>query len=53
MPDYEALILQRQDEIMYAENCDGYCENCYLGVLIDSSDEPYYGCIYDDLFKED
>lgn len=53
MPDYEDLILQRQEGLKYAENCDCECEYCDYSYKVypNGFDDPYYGCIYDDFFK--
>lgn len=54
MPDYEDMILRRQEEIEYMENCDGECERCNFVVrhYPNSFDDPYFTCLYDD-FKEE
>ena len=50
MPDYESLILQRQEEIEILEDeCDGDCDYCRFRMTIPGTDEridrePAYYC---------
>lgn len=55
MPDYEDMILRRQEDIEYMENCDGDCERCNFAVrhYPNSFDDPYFSCLYDDFREED
>lgn len=47
MIDYEDLILQRQEEIEFSEDCNGDCDNCPHRKKVPSSyfwQEPHYEC---------
>ena len=55
MPDYEALILAKQEEIEAGEECSGDCDYCYWKTVVPGTDEridrePAYYCrLFDDI----
>ena len=41
-PDYEGMILARQEAQEISEDCDGYCEGCFCADDCQNYNAPEY-----------